>query len=235
MKLRVINNLLPSDPNENLAIEEALNNVQINTSIIRFWVTKPSVILGRFDKVDEEVNIEFCLDNGIIISRRHSGGGTVYHDEGNLNISLTIPRANYLDISMCYKVLGWLLTRFINSLGVKTIYLNSNSLLINHKKVSGMAASLTKHSLHCHSTLLVSSDLAMLRHALKRLKSEVTNLSDEVGRVVTLSYTYSEIVDILKNSFSTDIIIDSLSDYEMKLANNLYLNKYSRDYWTYKI
>lgn len=234
MRFRVIGNLTPSNPYENLAVEEVLNSVPIATPVIRFWVNKPSVILGRFDKVEEEVNIEYCIDNDIIIARRHTGGGTVYHDEGNLNISLTTPRDAHVELSTCYKILTTLLRLSLHSLGLTSIYVDSNALLTNNKKISGMAGSLTKYSLHCHSTLLVNSDLLRLKHSLKKLKNEVTNVSDELKRELKVSDVYRVIVDVLHAYFKAELILDSLKTYEASMAKDLYLSKYCRDEWVFK-
>ncbi|MCX8186188.1 MAG: lipoate--protein ligase family protein [Sulfolobales archaeon] len=234
MKFRVLSDLTPSDPYENLAVEEALSNVKITSPIIRFWVNVPSVILGMFDRVEDEVNLDYCIDNEVIIARRHTGGGTVYHDEGNLNISLIIPKTTYLDLGTCYRVLGSLLIQAINSFGVRVDYVDSNALMINRKKVSGMAGSLTKYSLLCHSTFLVNSDLVALRNSLKRLKSDVTNLSDEVGETLKPYDIHKAVLNALRNVFNTDLITDSLGSHEATFARKLYLSKYSRDYWIYR-
>jgi len=234
MRFRVIGNLTPSNPYENLAVEEVLNNIPISAPVIRFWVNRPSVILGRFDKVEDEVNLEYCIDNDITIARRHTGGGTVYHDEGNLNISLTIPR-DAVELSACYKILTTILKLSLRSLGLISIYVDVNALLIDSKKISGMAGSLTKYSLHCHSTLLVNSDLVRLKHSLKRLKNEVTNISDELKGELKVGDVYNVIIDILRTYFKADLILDSLKTHEISMAKDLYLSKYCRDEWVFKL
>jgi lipoate-protein ligase A len=234
MNVRVIKSLKPSDPYMNLAIEEALNNVEIDKPVIRFWVNKPSVVLGRFEDVIGEVNVDYCLINDIAIVRRHSGGGTVYHDEGNLNITLVLPRVYGGRLTLCYDILKDLLASTLNSLKLKDITTTSNEVLVNGKKVSGMAGSLTKYSLLCHSTLLVSSDLIKLRSSLRRLKREVTKLSDEVGHDITIEGIYTYIIRLLSKVFLWRVVIDNLTTDEVKLAEELYLSKYSRDSWNFK-
>lgn len=145
MNVRVIVSLIPSDPYMNLAVEEALNNVEVDKPVMRFWVNKPAVVLGRFEDVLSEVNVEYCLSNDVAIVRRHSGGGTVYHDEGNLNITLVLPRSYGGRLTLCYDILKDVLVSTLNSLGLKNITTTSNEVLVNDRKVSGMAGSLNTH------------------------------------------------------------------------------------------
>lgn len=229
--MRLISELTPSNPYINLAIEEVLNQIPIHEPIVRFWVNKPSVILGRFDELLKEVNVGYCIDNGISIARRHSGGGTVYHDEGNLNITLVFPRTYYSDLMTCYEVLAKLIILALDSLGVKANFMKPNEVLVNGLKVSGMAGSLTKYSLQCHSTLLVSSDLIKLRRALRRLKREVTTLSKEVGWDLSLVEASKAVVEVLSSSY--DLVLSNLSDYELRMAQELCSSKYSTIAWIY--
>ena len=60
------------------------------------WQNEPSVIVGRFQDVYSEVNLEFINNNNIKLARRNSGGGAVYHDLGNLNYSFIIHDAKFL-------------------------------------------------------------------------------------------------------------------------------------------
>ncbi|MCC6021777.1 MAG: biotin/lipoate A/B protein ligase family protein [Sulfolobales archaeon] len=234
MNVRVIESLIPSDPYMNLAVEEALNNVEVDKPVMRFWVNKPAVVLGRFEDVLSEVNVEYCLSNDVAIVRRHSGGGTVYHDEGNLNITLVLPRSYGGRLTLCYDILKDVLVSTLNSLGLKNITTTSNEVLVNDRKVSGMAGSLTKYSLLCHSTLLVSSDLTKLRSSLRRLKKEVTTLSSEVGYYTTIEEVYTYLIKSLNEVFLWRIFIDDLTVDEVKLAEELYLSKYLRDSWNFK-
>jgi lipoate-protein ligase A len=234
MNVRVIESLIPSDPYMNLAVEEALNNVEVDKPVMRFWVNKPAVVLGRFEDVLSEVNVEYCLSNDVAIVRRHSGGGTVYHDEGNLNITLVLPRSYGGRLTLCYDILKDVLVSTLNSLGLKNITTTSNEVLVNDRKVSGMAGSLTKYSLLCHSTLLVSSDLTKLRSSLRRLKKEVTTLSSEVGYYTTIEEVYTYLIKSLNEVFLWRIFTDDLTVDEVKLAEELYLSKYLRDSWNFK-
>ncbi|GFR14670.1 lipoyltransferase 1, mitochondrial [Trichonephila clavata] len=84
---------------ENLALEDWLySNYDLSSkdiSILLMWYNGPSVIVGRHQNPWVECSVNFCEANNINIVRRNSGGGTVYHDFGNLNFSFITPRKKY--------------------------------------------------------------------------------------------------------------------------------------------
>lgn len=84
---------------ENLAFEDWLyNNLNFTAKgmfILLMWYNSPSVVIGRHQNPWTECSLDFCQASGISIARRNSGGGTVYHDYGNLNCSFMTPRQKY--------------------------------------------------------------------------------------------------------------------------------------------
>ncbi|GFU24096.1 lipoyltransferase 1, mitochondrial [Trichonephila clavipes] len=84
---------------ENLALEDWLyGNYDLSSkdiSILLMWYNGPSVVIGRHQNPWVECSVNFCEANNINIARRNSGGGTVYHDLGNLNFSFMTPRKKY--------------------------------------------------------------------------------------------------------------------------------------------
>ena len=85
-----------TDPYFNLAAEEyLLKNFKEN--IFMLWQNEPSIVIGKHQDVWAEVNLKFVQDQQIKIARRFSGGGAVYHDPGNLNLTLYRDRPDYAD------------------------------------------------------------------------------------------------------------------------------------------
>lgn len=86
-----------SDIFTNLALEDWLykNFDFINHHILLLWRNSPTVVIGRHQNPWLEANTAALAENGIQIARRNSGGGTVYHDEGNLNMTFFTPRELY--------------------------------------------------------------------------------------------------------------------------------------------
>jgi lipoate-protein ligase A len=123
--------------------------------------------------------------NGVQLARRISGGGAVYHDEGNLNYAFFLPRASYRPEI----VFGWIID-VLHTLGFTVERVNRTSLVVAGKKVSGNAFCYRRDAVLHHGTLLVTADLSKLRRALQprgwsftsratvSVPMSVTNLAD---------------------------------------------------------
>ena len=82
------------DPRINLAIEEYLiKSVAPKEEILMFYINKPSIIVGRNQNTIQEINVDYVQKHDIIVVRRLSGGGAVYHDLGTLNFSFIAPNS----------------------------------------------------------------------------------------------------------------------------------------------
>ena len=80
-----------------LAMEEYLAQ-QVQENMFVTWIVKPTVIFGRHQVMEAEVNVDYCRANGIAMYRRKSGGGCVYADEGNLMMSMISPNKHSDDV-----------------------------------------------------------------------------------------------------------------------------------------
>lgn len=151
------------NPYLNLALEEwLLENLGPQQHLLFLWCNQPSVVMGRFQNPWVECNCEWLSENSILLVRRRSGGGCVYHDEGNLCFSLLFP---YKFIDRLKN--GLLLQTLLKTVGLPTTTLSERGdLLLGEKKFSGQAYLQKKdRSLH-HGTFLIHSHLIGLQMAL---------------------------------------------------------------------
>ena len=185
------------------------------------------------------MNQQFCRENQIPIARRISGGGTVYHDEGNLNISLLVPKTaikNPDDIKSTTSSLTHILKQSIEETGIHEIQADdSNNLLYRSLKVSGAAAYFTKNTILHHSTLLLSADLSKLEGSLihhkepKKGRSKytpTTNLKD-----LKLEAWKKKYIELLEETFHTRFHPGSLTSEENALTTKLKDIMYSNPSW----
>jgi lipoate-protein ligase A len=80
-----------TDPAENLAFDEALLRVAPESPVVWLWRNPVCVVVGRGQRIAREVHADACERDGVPVLRRASGGGTVFHDPGNLNVTLVLP------------------------------------------------------------------------------------------------------------------------------------------------
>ncbi|ALM76455.1 lipoate--protein ligase family protein [Thermococcus barophilus] len=245
--LRILTYEIPNNPYLNLAFEEALARARSKDLVedtLRLWRNEKALILGYFRNPKEDINLLVAKERKIPIIRRFSGGGTVYHDTGCVNYSLTIKRNVKFPISYLYNELlkGTLLA--LKKLGINAYVKNTNDIIVNERKVSGTAASIKWGVLFLHGSILVNSDLKMLYLLLKipknikpsidPVKYQVANLSSFLGNV-----SVDEVMNALISSYSkilmSDYYFDEPRKEELNIANILLKEKYLKDEWNFKV
>lgn len=125
----------------NLALEDWMyrNMDFTNHHVMMVWRNEPCVVIGRHQNPWLEANIPLLNEREIALARRNSGGGTVYHDRGNLNITFFTPRERY-DRKYNLELIKRALFR---GFGIKSIINERQDMIVRDKyKVSGTAAKL---------------------------------------------------------------------------------------------
>lgn len=187
----------------NLALENWLFLEKLaNEKILFLWQNAPCVVIGRAQNPWLECNLAAMDKDNIPVIRRQSGGGTVYHDYGNLNYTIISPKEKH-DIKANLE----LVCSVVNKLGF-TLYPNDrNDIVIDHKdvnyKVSGSAFREKKDRAFQHGTLLINADTTKLYNYLhqpidksldtkgvKSYRSKVLNLA-KIRNIQTQDITRS--------------------------------------------
>ena len=189
----------------------------------------PGVSVGRSQSV-KDVNLEECKRRGIIVVRRRSGGGTIYTDEGCLIYALIfksgLSNPNEIFTRVCASIIS-ALRRF----GFNPSYKAPNDVLINGRKVSGSAMVVRGNVTLIHGTVIVSSDLDVMRKILlKRGKTEVTSLENE-GKSVEIKDLKDALAKEFGKTLESKFEKRNLSDYERVLIERLIEERYGRDEW----
>lgn len=179
-----------TDVYHNLAAEDYLLH-HVEEDVLMLWRSHKAVVCGKHQNLCAEINYGYCKQNGIDIARRLTGGGTVFHDLGNINFSFLKTINQGLDYAINYRRFLDPIRAALQSMGVPTEYSSRNDLLLLGKKISGNAEHILqkkKRVLH-HGTLLFKSHLHTLGQtlhsdgiytdkAVRSVRSEVTNISD---------------------------------------------------------
>ncbi|MFQ5712123.1 MAG: biotin/lipoate A/B protein ligase family protein [Candidatus Geothermarchaeales archaeon] len=243
-----------SDPHWNVAVEEALLQAVeggITPSTFRLWRNPNSVVIGRFQSVGLEVDVKACTEFDTAIVRRITGGGTVYHDWGNLNWTIVAGRGQPMvsgDFLKVFGGFGGAVVEGLKTMGVKAKFNPPNGIQFNGKKISGMAAYVKRGAVLCHGTLLVNTDLNVLSRVLRALEkpsnpiltrealvrsrpSEVTSLQRELGQRVSLQVVKEAMIRGVEKVCKVKLRGGGLTAEECEFIESLYEEKYGRVEW----
>ena len=182
------------------------------------WQVSPTVIFGRNQVLEAEVNTGYCRENGISLFRRKSGGGCVYADMGNLMISY-----------ICDGSPAFTFERYLQklALGLRLLGLDAsrsgrNDVLVGGRKVSGNALFKTPSSVIIHGTLLYDVDLDVMQYAITpsaskiqskgiaSVRQRVTNLKGELeaaGKSMSFESLRDYLTGFFKGGGGSEIIL----------------------------
>ncbi|MEG0383469.1 MAG: lipoate--protein ligase [Solibacillus sp.] len=214
-----------TDPRINLAIEEyVLKNMDIEKDdYLLFYINQPSIIIGKNQNTIEEINTDYVEENDIIVVRRLSGGGAVYHDLNNLNFSFLTKDDG--DSFNNYKKFTQPVVDALAKLGVNSELSGRNDILAEGKKVSGNAQYSTRGRMFSHGTLMFNLDIDAVVSSLKvkqdkieskgikSVRSRVANIIDFLPEKITVEQFRME---ILKSIFDGE---ENIQYYELTEAD----------------
>lgn len=185
--------ILPDDVRRSLAFYLAMEEFvasEVEDEAFFVWRVAPTVIYGRNQVLENEVNLEYCSEHNVDVVRRKSGGGCVYSDPGNIMISYVSRRG---DVSEVFDRYMTALSESLRALGVPAEKSGRNDILVKGRKISGNAFHQLPDRSIVHGTLLYSTDLEALteaikppveklqRHGVESVRQRVMNLSDYVA------------------------------------------------------
>jgi lipoate-protein ligase A len=132
------------------------------------WRSSPAVVVGRFQRVDWEIDPAACAERGVRAWRRFTGGGAVYLDPGVVCATLAVPAGHpdaALGIPQMYAPFLEAMARACRALGVAA-QADERTVRVGGRKVTGIAAHRGRLATLVHGTLLVDADLDALRACL---------------------------------------------------------------------
>lgn len=139
-----------------LAMEEYVARHLAADDYFFMWQVEPTVIFGRNQLIDTEVDVEYCRANSIQMYRRKSGGGCVYADRDNLMLSYVTPASN---VNLTFNRYMLMVEHLLQKLGIDAKTTGRNDILVDGKKVSGNAFYHLPGRSIVHGTMLYDTDL----------------------------------------------------------------------------
>ena len=230
------------NPHHNLAVEAFLLQ-ETEDDVFMLWQNDNSVIIGRHQNTLAEINQEYVEQNHVVIARRLTGGGAVFHDLGNLNFSFiqNIPSGEReIDFVKYLQPI----VDALRALGVNAEFSGRNDLVVDGKKISGNAMAFYGNRVLEHGTLLFSTVQSNLVQALKvdpakfndkavkSVRSRVTNISEHLPKPMTVLEFKDFLMDfVLKQNNMT--ALDVLKPEEEARVAELEQTQFSTWAWNY--
>lgn len=167
------------------AVEEYVARHYTDDDYFMAWRVMPTVMVGRNQLVDNEVNLDYCRQHGVQVFRRRSGGGCIYSDTGCIQFSHISSARN---VGEAFELYMRRMAEVLRSLGIDACLSGRNDILVNGRKVSGSAFYGMKNRCVLHNALLFDTRLDHLAMALtpsrEKLQSKgVASVSQRVDNV----------------------------------------------------
>ena len=209
-----------------LAMEEYVARHVDESGCFFMWQVEPSVIYGRNQVVENEVNLDYCRENSIKVYQRKSGGGCVYADKDNLMLSFVTSEDN----------VGFAFNRFVNmvllvlrKMGIEATGTSHNDIMIGDRKVCGTACRKTRNGCIIHSTMLYDTNMTHMLNAITPgpEKLEKKGIQSVRQRITLLkeytSLTLDEVKTLIRESLCVGermLTPDEVSEIEqIEIAN----------------
>lgn len=193
------------------------------------WRVEPTVIFGRNQLIDKEVNLSYCKNNNIATYRRKSGGGCVYADKGNIMISYITREYN---VAEAYNIYLSKVVSLLKSLGVNAESSGRNDILVDGLKVSGNAFYRCNRKSVVHGTLLYDTDMKNMMNAITPATNKLRSKGVESvrSRITTLkkhlSVSIGELMKQIQSSLSDDTLFLNAYDVaQIKQIEKSYLSE----------
>ena len=176
------------------------------------WQVRPSVIFGRNQLIENEVNLDYCRQNGIETYRRKSGGGCVYADMTNVMLSYITSSDS---VSLTYNRYINMVVLVLRRLGVEARSTGRNDVIVDGRKLSGNAFYHLPGRSIVHGTMLYDTDMEhMVRAITPSSEKLVSKGVESVRQRVALLKDY---VSISLDEFK-QFVRENLCDGELLLT-----------------
>ncbi len=229
-----------TNPYFNLALEEYLvrNADCSKEEYLLLYVNEPCIVLGKNQSIYREVNFDCLRKEKLKLARRVSGGGTVYHDEGNLNFAF-ISSFNNSKVNN-YHYFNSRLVEALNTVGVEAKMDARNNIICNGKKLSGGAQFTNRRNIISHGTLLYNANLEALRHSLIEnpfpvQTKAVASVKSSVANIVNFSSSITSVAELKRLILDAYSVSQTrqLTEREWQDVKCLAAEKYASYAWVY--
>ncbi|MFW9914275.1 MAG: biotin/lipoate A/B protein ligase family protein [Candidatus Thorarchaeota archaeon] len=250
MQARLIQYSFPNQA-ENLAAEESVAvGVQKRESppSVLIWKNRNAAVLGKFQCWRNEISLDACYRYNTEILRRFSGGGAVFQDLGNVNVSFILPLEEGQPLSTGFEIQKQISKAFrgaIATFGVSPTSLPRGGVAVNEKKISGFAGVIKMGLVVSHYTLLISSDLSKIAEILTPAKRKIKGCVESypwpvanLNRLIVVPFTEHKFIGALGEQLQRYLGVNlekaDLFPVEIQRRSELTKHKHSKKGWVFR-
>lgn len=187
------------------------NTHELPKPVVFIWTDEPCIVMGRHQNPWIETNLGILQQLKIKLARRHSGGGCVYHDDGNINISIISHRNLFENRQSNLRFLAKVIK---DNYGIECEPNKRHDLIHSETglKMSGSAAKLGGKNCYHHFTLLVDADKEVMRGIIRQEQQGFIKTNSSMS-------TRSSVINLkeLKSDLTVNQVISDLSQAYGKL------------------
>lgn len=228
------------DPHYNLAFEEYVLCNRTEGSYLLLWQNDNTVVIGRNQNAEAEINRAFVEEHHIHVVRRTTGGGAVYHDLGNLNYSFITDAGESNQLAM--ERFTRPVVEALKALGLQAEASGRNDILVEGRKVSGTAQRIAKGRILHHGTLLFDANPSMVAGSLrvdpekfrskstKSVRSRIGNIRDFLQQDMDMPTFWTFLKEYLAGE---GMVPGTLTPTERMAIENLKREKYDQWDWNF--
>ena len=215
----------------------------LDEPLFMIWQADNTAMLGLYQIPQAEISLPYAQEAGIRIVRRQSGGGTIFTDMGTLLYTLILPHTEEDTREILRETFAGPMVRALNKMGVPAKLEGRNDLLVDGKKVCGIAQFVRNGQVCTHGSLLYDTDLDMLTRVLQvepgkiqskaiaSVRSRVTNMRKHMDRPVSTQEFWALLEEKLAEEWS-NMHPYILSETELQAIQTIYTEKFNNPAWT---
>jgi lipoate-protein ligase A len=228
------------------SVEEYLmDTIESDEPVLMIWQTEKTVMIGSNQVVKAEIDETAVIDNGVRVVRRRSGGGTIYTDPGTLLYTVILPyRGAETDTSGIIRDhVGGPIVDALSGMGIPATLEGRNDILVDGRKVAGLAQFIKGGRICSHGSLLYDANLELLTDvlnvdadkiqskAIRSVRSRVTNLKSYMETPLSTDAFWGE---LKKRLFAANEISEyALTEADERAVLAIKAERYDNPAWTY--
>ena len=212
-----------------LALEEYVARQMAPADYFFMWQVEPSVIFGRNQLIENEVNQDFCRSHHIQMYRRKSGGGCVYADMDNVMLSYI---SDGYQVGLTFNRFVQMILLVLRKMGIEATGTSRNDILIGDRKVCGTAFYQLPGRSIVHSTMLYDTNMDYMLHAITPSAEKLQEKGiQSVRQRITLLKDYTslsleEVKALIRDTLCDDELMLTLAQVaEIEKIEQIYLKE----------